>query len=319
MIPFYSPSDIRPHLGIAALISAAEQAFRAITEGRTTAPVQVLHPGENSDIHVKSAVIAGCPIFTVKMAGWSGHLADRGEPPSSGMVAVFASQTCKPLAILQDDHLISDYRTAAAGAVVARQLVPDNAKTALLVGTGTQARLQAEALLLVRPMSSLRVWGRNEAKVQSLITALKGQFPATDFAAAADLEKAARTSDVIVTATGAKEPLIKAEWLRPGQHVTSVGSDDATKCEIDPAALAHAQVFVEARSSGEAFGAPHRAIAKGLIGAKDLVELGAALEAKMAPDPDRTSIACLSGLGVQDLTAVQAIWPDLSCPPSLNP
>jgi ornithine cyclodeaminase len=168
-------------------------------------------------------------------------------------------------------------------------------------------------------MSFLRIWGRDEAKVQSLILALKGQFPATDFTAATDLEKAARTSDVIVTATGAKEPLIQHAWLRPGQHVTSVGSDDATKCEIDPAALVEAQVYVEARSSGEAFGTPHRAIAMGLIGAEDLAELGAALGATVSQDPHRTSIVCLSGLGVQDLTAVQAIWQDLTRSPALNP
>lgn len=321
MIPFYSPSDIRPHLGIAALIPAAEQAFRAIAEGKTTTPAQVLHPSEVSDIHVKSAVIAGSPIFTVKMAGWSEHLANREKPPSSGMIAVFDSQTCKPLAILQDDHLISDYRTAAAGAVVARLLVPNDAKTALIVGTGSQARLQTEALLLMRSMSMVQIWGRDKAKVQALIRTLKRQFPATGFEEATDLERAVRASDAIVAATGAKKPLIHPDWLRPGQHITSVGSDDATKCEIHPAALASAQVFVDSRSSGKAFGTPRQAILQGLIRTEDLQELGTIIDIVRKPLPERTSIACLSGLGVQDLTAVQAIWPALTAqspPQSVN-
>ncbi|MEL0436173.1 ornithine cyclodeaminase family protein [Phycobacter sp. K97] len=319
MIKVYTSADIRPHLDIKSLIPSAKQAFHAIAQGKTTTPTQVMHPTGVSDIHLKSAVLAGCSIFTVKTAGWSQLLADRGEPPSSGMIVVFDSQTCRPLAILQDEHLISDYRTAAAGAIVAKFLVPSSAQSAVIVGTGTQARLQTEALLTVAPMSLVRVWGRDTSKVLRMISELKPRFPATRFAAAPDLERSVRAADVIIVATGAKKPLIQSAWLRPGQHVTSVGSDDATKCEIDPAALADAQVFVEARSSGEAFGTPRRAIASGLICASDLVELGTALETEMTPHPSCTSIACLSGLGVQDLTAVQAIWPALTAQAPLSP
>ncbi|MEX5563177.1 hypothetical protein SM764_07125 [Pseudophaeobacter sp. 1A16562] len=311
MIPIYTAEDIRPHMSVADLIPSAKQAFRALSDGTATAPVQVLYPSPGADIHVKSATLAGCPIFTVKMAGWSQDLANIGAPPSSGMIVVFDSQTCRPVAILQDDHLISDYRTAAASAVVADLLVIDRAQHAVVIGTGTQARLQVEALLLVRPVTSVQVWGRDHAKAQALVDKLQAQFARVRFEVADDLEQAVRSSDVILTATGAKQPLIHADWLSPGQHITSVGSDDETKCEIDPVALSQAQVFVDARASGLAFGAPHRAIRSGLMAATDLTEIGAALKAGTCKNPERTSIACLSGLGVQDLTAVNAIWPKL--------
>ena len=114
MIPNFQAEDIRPHLTIEALIPSAEEALRAIAADTAQTPLFILHPNSWSDIHVKSAALPDCPIFTVKMAGWSQKLAQRGEPASSGMIAVFDSETCRPVAILNDNHLISDYRTAAA-------------------------------------------------------------------------------------------------------------------------------------------------------------------------------------------------------------
>ncbi|EAQ26018.1 ornithine cyclodeaminase family protein [Roseovarius sp. 217] len=311
MIPVIGPDAIRPHLSITRLIPAAEQAFRAISDGSAQALAHVLHPNALADIHVKSATLHGCPIFTVKMAGWSQVLADRGEPASSGMIAVFDSETCKPLAILQDDHLISDYRTAAAGALVARLLVPQEARSALIVGTGTQARLQAEALLAVRAIETLYIWGRDPTKAGELCRALGAGLTGVAVRIADDLPAAVAQADVIVTATGAKDPLIQAGWLRAGQHLTSVGSDDMTKCEIDPALLQDAEVFVDAKVSALKYGAPARAIAANLLPEEALTEIGSVLT-RESGNRQATTVACLSGLGVQDLTTVNAFWEELA-------
>lgn len=308
MIPIFQPEDIAPHLDIAALLPAAKDAFCAISDGSAQAPVYVLHPNDMADIHVKSACLPDCPIFTVKMAGWSQVLVDRGEPASSGLIVVFDSVTCKPIAILQDNHLISDYRTAAAGAVVADLLAPRDVGSALVVGTGMQARLQVEALLLSRRVPQIAIWGRDPQKTAQLRDDLAEIHPRTEFSRAGDLADAVPRADVILTATAAKDPVIDAGWLRPGQHITSVGSDDATKCEIDPQVMAQAKVFVDARTSGEAFGSPRRAIAREIIAASDLTEIGTCLTQGTARDPKGITLACLSGLGIQDLTAVRHLW-----------
>lgn len=308
MIPIYGPDDLRPHLDIVDLIASAKQAFRAISNHTAHTPVYVLHPNELADIHVKSAVLPDCPIFTVKMAGWSQVLVDRGEPPSSGMIAVFDNETCKPLAILQDDHLISDYRTAAAGALVAQLFAPRNARSALIVGTGVQARLQAEALLLILPIERIEIWGRNDDNANALTTELSSCFTNCRFNMTVDLACSVHEADVIVTATGAKEPIIQEDWLRLGQHLTSVGSDDASKCEIAPKAFASAQVFVDAIATAKDYGSTHRAINEGLLDYAHLTELGSLVDGKFTRDPQQTTIACLSGLGIQDLTAVNQFW-----------
>lgn len=314
MIPMFQPEDIAPHLAIAPLLPAAKDAFRAISDGTAQAPVYVLHPNDMADIHVKSACLPDCPIFTVKMAGWSQVLVDRGEPASSGLIVVFDSITCKPIAILQDNHLISDYRTAAAGAVVADLLTPANVAGAVVVGTGMQARLQVEALLLSRTVPQIAIWGRNPDKAARLRDDLGETYQSTQFTLANDLATAVRRADVILTATSAKDPIISADWLRPGQHITSVGSDDATKCEIDPQIMANAKTFVDARTSGQAFGSPHRAIAQGIITANDLIEIGSCLMDGPARGPKPITLACLSGLGIQDLTAVRHLWQKIQTP-----
>jgi len=227
------------------------------------------------------------------------------------MIAVFDSETCKPIAILQDDHLISDYRTAAAGAVVAQTFAPKAAKTTLIVGTGTQARLQVEALLLVRKIHRIEIWGRDVGKAEALRAKLSAQFPKCQFNTSNDLTKSVPIADVIITATGAKEPIVEAEWIRPGQHITSVGADDETKCEIAPEALVSAAVFVDSVCSAKAFGNTHRAISEQLIGEVHLTEIGAVLNKSIDRDPEQTTIACLSGLGIQDLTAVNQLWGNL--------
>lgn len=310
MIPIFGPEDIRPHLNIESLAPTAKAAFRAISDGTAQTPVYVLHPNDLADIHVKAAALPGCPIFTVKMAGWSQVLADRNEPASSGMITVFDSETCKPLAILQDNHLISDYRTAADGALVADLLVPDDASSALIVGTGAQAQLQAEALMLVRPVQRLQIWGRSAAKVSALRQKLLAIFPGLDVSAAVHLQAAIAKADVVITATGAKEPVVQADWIRPGQHITSVGSDDTNKCEIDPSILKSADVYVDAISSAAKYGAPSRAIAKGLITEVNLTEIGRYCTGKAGKGAN-TTVACLSGLGLQDLTAVNEFWAKL--------
>lgn len=311
MIPVIGSETIRPFLNIEQLIPAAELAFQAISDGRAQSPVYVLHPNDLADIHVKSASLPGCPIFTVKMAGWSQILADRGEPASSGMIAVFDSKTCKPLAILQDDHLISDYRTAAAGAVVARLLAPQSARSALIVGTGTQARLQAEALLAVRAIKTFKIWGRDRAKASELCLSLESRLTGVSLQVVDDLPTAVAKTDVIVTATGAKEPLIQADWLRPGHHITSVGSDDTTKCEIDPEILKDSEVFVDSKATALMYGATARARSANVLTEDAFTEIGSVIS-RESGNRKATTVACLSGLGVQDLTTVNAIWGELA-------
>ncbi len=311
--------DLQPLLKIDLLIEPMREAFRQASLGCSASPIAVLHPTATSDMHVKSATLDGAPIFTVKMAGWSQDRADRGLQPTTGMIAVYDSATCELRALLDDEHLISDYRTAAAGALVADALAQPDASTLAVVGTGAQARLQAEAVCLVRDIDRILVWGRDTVKAEAFAADLDATLGKPTVMTLADLGAAIAESDVIVCATAAKDPVLRGEWLRPGQHVTSVGSDDATKAELSADCFARADlVVVDSLDAAGRYGSLARAgfFQEGGIDGRTkapVAEIGTLLnEGRLRRNAsEHVTVASLVGLGVQDLAAILALRDEL--------
>ena len=303
--------EIRPLLDVRRLIEPMADALRSLSRGEADAPVHVLHPTADSDLHLKSATLAGCPVFTVKMAGWSGALAAAGRPASGGLIAVFDAATCRPLVILQDDHLISDFRTAATGALAVRTLAPIGARTLAVLGTGVQAGMQARAAALVTPLDVIHLWGRRPEATHALAASLAVDLPDVRLVVHEGARSAVEAADIVVTTTSAKDPIVHGDWLRPGQHVTSVGSDDATKCELAPSVLARSDhVVVDSMDAAVRYGCTRRAMdAAGADAPIETVELGAVLDGAAAGrrNPEDITVACLVGLGIQDLAAVRVL------------
>src|SRR5262249_12401308 len=152
--------------------------------------------------------------------------------PQGGFLAVFDSSTGHTLAILKDEHYLSDIRTAAAGALAARALAPDNIRVASVLGSGVQAYWQCLALHRERPFQRLRIWARNATKAASLAGRLTAMLPNVLIEIERDIEQAVRDADALICATSAREPLVRGDWLHAGQHITAVGADDPTKCEL---------------------------------------------------------------------------------------
>ena len=124
------------------------------------------------------------------------------------------------------------------------------------------------------------------------------------------IQAAVRTFDVLITATLAREPLVRGEWLQPGQHVTAVGADDPSKCELDVEALRRARVFVDQRASSLENGDVARAV---LAGAKpnELIEaeIGEVLSGRALGrrSPEDITLAKFVGIGAQDLLAAERV------------
>ena len=155
------------------------------------------------------------------------------------------SRTGYLLGLLDDQHYLSDIRTAAAGALAARMLAPRQVESATALGAGTQAHLQALALFHERPFHVLRIWARDPSKAARLAERLELLLPGVVIEAEPDLQTAVRTADVLMTTTAAREPLVRVEWLHPGMHITAVGADDPTKAELEGAVLRAGCVFVD--------------------------------------------------------------------------
>ena len=216
---------------------------------------------------------------------------------------------------MNEEHYLSDIRTAAAGALAARMLAPSNVKTAAVLGAGVQAYWQPLALYRERPFTTLLIWARSLQKAEQLKRRLSGKLPDVDIRCSSDIELTVRSADVLITATLAREPLVQGAWLREGLHVTAVGADDPSKCELDSTALQRARVFVDARETTAANGDVHRAIRAGRYSIEELSgELGEVLSGQTAGRTSETdiTIAKFVGIGAQDLVAAEVTLARLS-------
>jgi ornithine cyclodeaminase len=214
---------------------------------------------------------------------------------------LFSAKTGLVEALLLDNGYLTDVRTAAAGAVAAAHLAPENVETAGVLGTGVQARLQIQAAHLVRPFKRVLVWGRDPAKADVCAREIASTLGI--IAETATAERAVRESQLVITTTPSREPVLRAGWLHPGLHITAMGSDQAGKNEIEPQAVARADLYVCDRfSQAEELGELRAARAAGVLSGIVPPELGEIIAGSKTgrKSPDDITICDLTGTGAQD-------------------
>ncbi|MGE5727388.1 MAG: ornithine cyclodeaminase family protein [Gemmatimonas sp.] len=304
-------ATLRECVGFQDLVEPTARAFREFSDKKADAKFVAIFPAERpelGDVYVKTGTIRGHHIFIVKISPWFAANAAAGIA-QGGFIAVFDSATGHTLAILAEEHYLSDIRTAAAGAVAARALAPSRVRTAAVIGTGVQAFWQPQALFSERPFERLVIWGRDAAKADRLARRLRPLLPDVTVSVFHDLETIVRESDVLITATASREPLIKGEWLRAGQHITAVGADDETKCELDAECFRRAErVIVDSIETNEKNGDVLRHLSQRKIEREHVHgEIGSVLSGELdgRRTEDEITIAKFVGLGVQDLVAAE--------------
>lgn len=286
-----------------AAIDVVEAGFARLAEGGVVMPpVLSMHlPEVNAEVDVKTAYVPGLQGFAVKVSPGFFDNPGRGLPSTSGLMVVLDAVTGRVRAVLLDNGYLTDIRTAAAGGVVARHLSRPDATRAAIFGAGMQARLQLQALRLVRPLTHAVIWARDPAKAQVLAREL--DQPGCSVTATTDPAEAAAQADIIVTTTPATQPILRASWLRPGQHITAMGSDQPGKSELHPDCLSRADLYVADRTSQtRLMGELRAAIAAGTMADTDHPELGQIITHTHSGrlSPDQITIADLTGTGVQD-------------------
>lgn len=290
-------------------IDVVEKAFVALARGDVVMP-----PIMSMDLHqidgevdVKTAFIPGFDHFAVKAStGFYGN-AVLGMPSLGGLMVALSAKTGAVEAVFLDNGYLTDLRTAAAGAVAAKYLAPKIVKTAGVIGTGLQARAQMQAAHMMRPFSKLLIWGRDAEKAAACAGDLAAMLD-IDAKAVTDPAQLVAESQLVVTTTPAHEPVLRAEWLHPGLHITAMGSDAEAKNEIDPAALVRADAYVCDRvSQCEVLGELRSAIEAGLWAKGAPAELGQVVTGQAAGRVAESDITVcdLTGTGAQD-TAIAA-------------
>ncbi len=163
--------------------------------------------------------------------------AARGLPSIHGVVSLFDDVT-GDLSALVDFHLVTKWKTAGDSLLSASRLARKDATRFLLVGAGAVARSMVEAYSSVFPDARFTVWSRTRQSAEAM------GLPVAD-----DLEAAVRQADVICSATMATAPLIRGDWLQPGQHIDLIGAYKPGMREVDDTAMGRARVFVDSRKT----------------------------------------------------------------------
>lgn len=288
----------------AQALAVVEEAFRLLASGKVVMPpiLSMAIEDAHGEVDVKTAYLPGFDNFAIKVSPGFFNNPQLGLPSLNGLMILFSAKTGLVTALLLDNGYLTDIRTAAAGAVAAKYLAPQTVETAAVLGTGVQARLQIIAAHLVRPFQRVLVWGRDKTKAEAcakdIATALKIKAEAVT-----DAMHAVREAQLVVTTTPARTPILRAEWLHKGLHITAMGSDQAGKNEIDPQAVALCDLYVCDRvAQAAALGELRAARSAGLMSAGTPPELGQIIA---GVHPGRTSesaitLCDLTGTGAQD-------------------
>ncbi|HVB14085.1 MAG TPA: ornithine cyclodeaminase family protein [Candidatus Dormibacteraeota bacterium] len=285
-------------------LELVREAFAKLASGEAQLPpsMSLQFEGVQGEAHVKGAYLVGASNWSIKAATSFRGNPLRGLPASSGMSIVFSAETGMLSALVLDQGYLTELRTGAAGALAADLLASPEVGQLLIVGAGGQARYQLEALLEVRTPRSIVCWARRSGEAQRFADEMTERL-GREVAVADDLEMATRTSGIIVTTTSAQSPLIHADWIQPGAHVTAMGSDFPQKQELAALLFARADVIAcddleLAAQNGEL----HHALAARACRPEQVVTLGE-LELRRRSGrgaAEEITVCDLVGVGIQD-------------------
>ncbi len=214
------------------LVSALKEGHR-----RPKATVEDLFLYRGSDtVLSRSAWIDGMGMLTKTATVFPGNRS-LGKGMIGGGVMLFDDGDGSLSAVI-DFHLITKWKTAGDSLLGALLLAPKDARNITIVGAGTVGASLIDAFQAGFPGANFTVWNRTPAGAEAL-AADKGVQVADD------LEAAVRGADIILTGTMTTEPIIKGDWLRPGQHLNMIGAYRPDMREADDAALLKSRVYVD--------------------------------------------------------------------------
>lgn len=311
MIPFFSSEQIQQALPCTTLIAALREAFQDTAQ----APRRHVHPLSDSG----SSTLLLMPVWQanahlgVKLVTVVPENQARQLPTVQALFILLDTATGTPLALMDGEQLTLR-RTAAASALASTYLSRADSRRLLIVGTGHLAPYMAAAHCAVRPIDAVTVWGRSPDKVQHTLEQIRAAGLATHITlqAAGALSDATLTADIISCATTSKEPLVQADWVRPGTHVDLVGGFRPDMREADDALMAQARLFVDTYAGALAeAGDLVQVIAAGRLAADqvqaELADLACARHAGRLNTAEITVFKSV-GTALEDLAAANLAW-----------
>ncbi|MFT5726744.1 MAG: ornithine cyclodeaminase [Desulforhopalus sp.] len=288
-----------------------EQGFVAYSQNHVVVPPvgELVFQDPPGDTHIKYGYIKEDDYFVIKIASGFYENYKLDLPSSSGLMLLFSQKTGMLISVLIDEGYLTNVRTAVAGQIVAKYMAPKEVNGIGVFGTGIQGRLQVEYLKSVTDCRKIVVWGQENDDFTSYQSEMEAKGYTVE--TTTDVAIVTQQCNLIITATPSRTPLIQADQLLPGTHITAMGSDTPEKQELDSEILKRADIIVadsieQCLTRGEI----HKALEAGMIKQESVVELGNVIS---NPNLGRTSenqltIADLTGVAVQDIQIAKAVY-----------
>lgn len=293
MVMHLDEGAVRAVLHWDPLIAEMESALTAFSAGQVIQPVRSMITIEEDKRYLGIMPAVAQDAMGLKLVSFYPVNAGAGIPTHLAMILLFRPDTGEPLAVM-DGRLITEMRTAAVSAAVTKHLASPESRVLALLGSGVQAKAHLEALSRVRRFEDVRVWSRTADHAE--------RFAHEHHARAMDAESAVRGADVIVTATNAREPVLKGAWVKRGAHVNAVGAARPTWRELDDEAMVNV-VVVDSREavlkeSGDVI----------LSKAQIYAEAGEIFAGKKPAPVSDTTVFKSVGLAVEDVAAARLVY-----------
>lgn len=307
--------DIRQTVSMRDAIDLVKMAFRELSDGRAQVPLRTfidVEPGRDV-MFMMPAYLPGLQALGFKMISIFQENGKRGLPVGNAIVCAVNAETGVPEALMNGAYLTALRTGAVSGASTEVMARPD-AKHLVVIGSGTQGVTQAAAVCAVRDIERITVVYRNEASFTHFREMVAEDWPdllerleGTDTA-----EAAVREADVVCLATTSKTPVFEDAWIRPGTHVSGVGSFTPQMQEAPADFVARARVVVDMKEHAlEEAGDLIIPMRDGVIAAEHIVgELGGVVSGRVAGRTSDDEVTFFKSVGnaVQDMAVANAAY-----------
>ena len=306
-----TPREIQNLLTLEECIGAVEHAFRAYGEGTAVPPAVLSMHTEDGGFHVKVGLLElGRSYFAAKVNGNFPENGSRfGLPTIQGVIVLCDAGNGTPLAVM-DSRDITSLRTAAATAVAAKFLARENSRTATICGCGNQGSIQLKALLRVRHIQNVFAYDKDGEKSLRFAREFVSD-PKISVTSTEDLSAAVRQSDICVTCTPSRLPLLGVDDVSPGTFIAAVGADNPQKQELHPSLMAGSKIVCDLLEQCAVMGDLHHALDAGAVTLANVhAELGEVVAGKKRgrESPEEIIIFDSTGMALQDVAAAAVLY-----------
>lgn len=296
------------------IYEAVKEGYASYNNGLVIQPgIQHLNkPDSHATFDFKTCLDMGSGFFSMKSS--SGGFDDNvkiGQLPGFNLVYLFDAETSACSCIMEANY-IRNLRTAAGAAIANNYLARKDASVYFAYGTGRIGKASLRATMRIRDIKEVYCFGWLEGDNEAFIAEMSKEYPNVKFYGCETPEEGARKADIIVSVTLARKgPIIKKEWLKPGTHITEIGTDAVGKQELDPNCFDGTKIVNDSIEAAIQFGDTHNAIEAGVITKDDIYgEIGEIITGQKAgrENDEEITVYDTVGMGIQDLAMGVCIY-----------